>query len=214
MKNEIRLYYVFAVIALIGTWTFNIRFGLEGKGVLDFFHDGFHGNAARSMAWDIFLLGLTLFPWMIREGRRYGVPHLWIYIAGSLGIAISFMFPLFLAARHKAMNGKTEIRKADGVTAIYPLAAAVSFVIVNLYVFYFLKEARPPQDFFVDWFVTNASSSLAIDLILITVTLLVFAAFEARRGKLKRLSPYIFMGVFGIAFATPWLFRELDVPRK
>jgi drug/metabolite transporter (DMT)-like permease len=46
---------------------------------------------------------------MFAECRRLGIRYPWLYFLGSLLIAISFMFPLFMAQRHRKL-----IEKADG----------------------------------------------------------------------------------------------------
>lgn len=212
ISAETWTYRVLAAAALAGTWTFNIRFMLEGGSMLDFLRQGYATNAVAAVSTDIALCAAMLFPWMTREARRYGIKHLWAYLFFSVTVAISVTFPLFLAARSQAIRGQGERRGPTKLTALYPVIAGVSLVVCNIFtVRFFMYESRSVADFVRGWFVNNAGSSLAVDLLLLGAALVVFLVSEARRGHVKSVALYLFMSGLGLAFALPWFLRELDV---
>ncbi|MBO2452350.1 DUF2834 domain-containing protein [Actinomadura barringtoniae] len=95
------IYGVLAFGALIATWSQNIRFfGQDDNGGLTgFLKDAWANPAAASLSNDIVFVGLAAVVFMVIEARRVGVRYGWAYVIGSLLIAISVTFPLFLLAR-------------------------------------------------------------------------------------------------------------------
>ena len=108
------IYGLIACGALIATWTQNIRFlAEEDNGGLEGFIDGMYENAAAaSISNDLLFMVLAAFVLMTVESRRLGIRHLWAYMAGSLLIAISVTFPLFLLAR--------ELKLSEGAEEVVP----------------------------------------------------------------------------------------------
>lgn len=214
VRVEIWLYRLLALLSLAGTWTFNIRLALEGGTLADFLRQAFANNPVASLSTDIFICGGLLVPWMLREGRRYGIKHLWAYVFFGLTIAISVTVPLFLAARRKAVAAQGEKRGVTKLTAAYPIVAGVAFVLVNYWVVMFAREVAqgvPWQVFFQSWFWSNGAGSLAVDLLGLSASLLVFLFAEARAGRVRHFVGYVAMCAFGVAFALPWFLRALDV---
>ena len=100
-KILVSLYTLLAAMALFATWSNNLAFfALPDNGGLAGFIRAANANpAAASIAWDVSFVCLAAFVFMFVEGRRLGVRYIWLYMLLSLCIAISVMFPLFLAAR-------------------------------------------------------------------------------------------------------------------
>lgn len=111
MSSKDRMLCVFyglvAVAALIGTWSYNLQFFAipDNGGIAGFIRQGFANPAAASLSTDLGFLCLAAIPWMLVEGRDRGIRHLWIFVVGSLTIAISVMFPLFLLVRQVKLAG-------------------------------------------------------------------------------------------------------------
>jgi hypothetical protein len=214
-RAEIWLYRALALLALAGTWYCNIRFMLEGKPPLAFITDNFVTNASTNLMLDMLFVCGLLFAWIIREARRYSIPRVWIYLFFSLTIAISVFFPLFLAARRKAIaEGRKEIHGATKLTAFYPVISAVAFVVLNVFLVRFLMEGKPWTAFFTEWFLSYAGASIAIDFIILGASLLLFALSAARRGQVRKAGGAIVACVFGVAVGLPWLLREHDMNEK
>ena len=100
------MFLVLAVIGLIGTWTYNIIAIIERN---DFLGDWFNsGPAVSSLTTDLLILAIASCAFIVIEGRRLGMKHLWAYIAFSGLTPIAFTFPLFLANRERALQRREE----------------------------------------------------------------------------------------------------------
>jgi len=99
------LYGVIAVAALVGTWTQNLAFMAvpDNGGIMGFIRASNANPAAASIGIDLGFMCLAAFIWMVVEARRLGIRFVWVYIALSLLVAVSVMFPLFLLARQRRM---------------------------------------------------------------------------------------------------------------
>lgn len=53
---------------------------------------------------DVLVSAVVLIFFLRREGRRLGVRHLWLPIAGTLTVGVSLGFPLFLYLRERALE--------------------------------------------------------------------------------------------------------------
>ncbi len=94
-------YGLIAVAALVATWSQNIRFFAQddNDGLWGFIRDSYDNPASSSITNDLFLIVVAVFVFMVVESRRVGIRHVWLYMVGSLAIAVSVFFPLFLLAR-------------------------------------------------------------------------------------------------------------------
>ena len=99
------IYGATAVAALLGIWTQNLAFmATAGNGgVMGFIRAANANPAAASIGIDLGFMCLAAFVWMVVESRRLGIRFVWAYIALSLLVALSVMFPLFLLARQRRM---------------------------------------------------------------------------------------------------------------
>jgi hypothetical protein len=97
----IATYVVIAVAALFATWSQNLAFMAQtgGLGPGDFVAACFANHAAASITLDIGFFSLAAFIFMGLEARRLKIRFVWLYWALSLAIAVSVMFPLFMAVR-------------------------------------------------------------------------------------------------------------------
>lgn len=76
------------------------------SGNVKFWQDAlFNSNPANNfLTVDIFFFAFAGFVWMVIESRRIGMRYVWAYIALGVFVAISFAFPLFLAARERQLS--------------------------------------------------------------------------------------------------------------
>src|SRR5271154_4001101 len=95
------IYGALAAIALVATWWNNIAFFRLGNshGLIGFIQAGYANYAAASLANDVLLTARAAFVFIVVEGRRVGIPHVWIYPLLSIFVAISVALPLYLIAR-------------------------------------------------------------------------------------------------------------------
>lgn len=98
------IYLIFAIAGLVVPWYFNLQFILYGDepfSVRRFLADGMATPLSSSITTD-FLIGATpVFIWMMVEGRRRKMKHLWFYFVGTFLIAFAFACPLFLFMRER-----------------------------------------------------------------------------------------------------------------
>ncbi len=94
-----------AAVALLGTWSQNLAFMAlpDSGGVMGFIHAATANHAAASIGTDLGFMCLVAFVWMVVEARRLGIRFVWVYLALSMLVAVSVMFPLFLLARQLRM---------------------------------------------------------------------------------------------------------------
>ena len=101
------IYGLVAVLALIGTWGNNIHYMSAGLSPLDvnilFWKETLANPASRSITVDILFLSIPVTIWMMMEARRLQMRGIWFYLVGSLLIAVSMTFPLFMALRERKL---------------------------------------------------------------------------------------------------------------
>lgn len=100
------VFLVLAIAGLVGTWTYNVIAIFERN---DFFGDWFgSGPAVGSLTMDLLIMAVAACAFIVIEGRRLGMRHLWAYIVFSGLTAIAFTFPLFLAHRERRLQQLAE----------------------------------------------------------------------------------------------------------
>lgn len=106
-RNLCIAYGVIAAAALVATWSQNIRHFMQDDngGLWGFVTDGYANPAAASLTNDLLLICVAVFLFFWVEGRRLGIPHLWVYFVLTPTVAISVAFPLFLLARERTLAG-------------------------------------------------------------------------------------------------------------
>ena len=101
------IYGLVSVLALIGTWGNNIHYMSAGLSPLDvnilFWKETLANPASRSITVDILFLSIPVTIWMMMEARRLQMRGIWFYLVGSLLIAVSMTFPLFMALRERKL---------------------------------------------------------------------------------------------------------------
>lgn len=109
------VFLVLAIAGLIGTWTYNVIAIVEQN---DFFGDWFgSGPAVSSLTMDLLIMAVAACAFIVIEGRRLGMKHLWAYIVFSGLTAIAFTFPLFLANRERRLQ-QLATEKAEPTAAM------------------------------------------------------------------------------------------------
>lgn len=93
------------------------------------------------------------------------------------------------------------------------LLYGVAAVVGGLLTWYFNLRYDGPVSYLAAWFANDASSSAAVDLLVVSVVLTVFVVAESRRLRLSAVVPVLFLvtGVLiAMAFAVPafLLYRE------
>lgn len=107
-KLECLAYAAIAVVALVGTqWA--LIAGIQsasGSFAKEMWADLTANPTVVFTTVDLFMVFLAALVFMIVEGRRLQVRWWWIYPVLSVGIGVSFGFPLFLIARRLRLAGQ------------------------------------------------------------------------------------------------------------
>jgi hypothetical protein len=105
------VYLVLGLVGLVLTWSQNLAyFGPAAAGGFPDFLRGTVANpGARSIAFDILIVGWSASIWMVIEGRRRRMKGVWLYPVLGWTVAMAFAIPLFLAARELALRTPPEI---------------------------------------------------------------------------------------------------------
>jgi hypothetical protein len=98
-----RIYLVAAILGAIGPYIFFIRFLAHDASVTGFLAALFVNGAAGGLTVDLLTSSAVLWIFMLAEGRRLAIRHLWIYIVLNLAIGLSCALPLFLWTRETAL---------------------------------------------------------------------------------------------------------------
>lgn len=96
-------WFALAVVGLVGTWMFNLRFFANPQG-LGYLQGWFANPASSSAAVDIIVVALAACLLFVVEGSRLGWSRwAWVFIPVTFIIAAAFSVPLFLGLRELAL---------------------------------------------------------------------------------------------------------------
>lgn len=128
-------YLALAILGLVLTWSQNLAYlgpasGLGG--LLAFLRDASANPGARSIAFDILVVGWAASVWMVVEGRRRRMKAVWLFPLLGWCVAMAFAFPLFLAARELALRTPPEIEGRPGPLDGVGLGLVTAFALVLL----------------------------------------------------------------------------------
>lgn len=101
---ERRFQLAVAVIALVATQTTLVWHLAAGGGVADFLTDVVATPAGVFVVVDLVAVAASALVFMVSEGRRLGMRHLWVYVVLTFTVAISVAFPLFLVVRAQTLR--------------------------------------------------------------------------------------------------------------
>ncbi len=90
------LFFTLSIVGLATAWYFNSMAVLKAE---DYLADGFTSNVDWVYSLDLLIGGTAGMAFIIIEGRRLKMKHLWAYVAAAFVTAFAFVFPLFLAFR-------------------------------------------------------------------------------------------------------------------
>lgn len=121
------VYGIIGLLALVGTWGNNLQYmGLGFIGFqVRFWEDTLANPASRSITVDLLFIALAATVWMLLEARRLGMRVPWLYVVGSLLIAASVMFPLFMINRERTLP-KLEAVPSGGSLRVYDVIGLIA----------------------------------------------------------------------------------------
>lgn len=105
---ERRLYLAIGLVALVATQATLAWHIASSGGAIDFLTDAVATPAGVFVVVDLVAVACAALVFMLAEGRRLGIRHLWIYVALTFTVAISVALPVFLVVRER------QLRRQDG----------------------------------------------------------------------------------------------------
>ncbi len=97
-------FWFFLIVSLVGlitAWVFNGLAVIEGA---DYLEAWFGSSVDWVLSLDLLIVAIAGSAFIIFEGRRLRMKHLWFYIVASGITAFAFTFPLFLAMRERTLS--------------------------------------------------------------------------------------------------------------
>ena len=109
MTPLVLFYGVCAAAGAVVPWYFNVKYMQESGELLTpqvWVAGGFVNSLTGSITAD-FLIGTTpVLVWMVIEGKRLAMRHLWFYVVTTFLVAFAFACPLFLLMRELRLQTK------------------------------------------------------------------------------------------------------------
>jgi len=103
--NRKTAYLIFSVLGLVVPYWQFVPWVLENGLAMRFFVQQLFANRiAAFFGMDVLVSAVVLIFFVRREGRRLGMRHLWLPIAGVLTVGVSLGLPLFLYLREGALT--------------------------------------------------------------------------------------------------------------
>ena len=114
--NRKTVYLLFCVLGVVLPYSQFLPWVLEnGLPMRLFFQQLFANRIGGFFGMDVLVSAVVLIFFLRRAGKRLGVRHLWLPIAGVLTVGVSLGLPLFLYLREQALEGSR--RSAGAATA-------------------------------------------------------------------------------------------------
>ncbi len=104
-NSRTKLYLLLALIGLIASWIYNIRYLLEGGSIapVPFFTAAFANPLTTAITIDVYCAALVFCIWLSGETRRLQMRRAWTYMLVCFSIGLAVALPLFLAMRERAL---------------------------------------------------------------------------------------------------------------
>jgi len=98
------LYLLFAALGLFTALYFGIPYWRSPDASFGGFGALAYANApAATLSVDTTVLYFLANVWIVHEGRRQGMRHLWAYVLGNTVVAVAFGLSMFLWSRERAL---------------------------------------------------------------------------------------------------------------
>lgn len=99
------LYLVFCVLGILLPYSQFVPWVVAHHGVPLglFLRELFANRIGGFFGMDVLVSAVVLIFFLRREGKRLGMPHLWLPIVGTLTVGVSLGLPLFLYLRESAL---------------------------------------------------------------------------------------------------------------
>ena|ERR1051325_330131 len=108
--------YLYLILCVAGTALPYSQFfpflAEHGFNVRLFVEQLFANRISSLFGYDVIVSSVVLWAFVLTEGRRQRMKHLWIYLICNLAVGVSLGLPLFLYMRERRMAGRQDVRHA------------------------------------------------------------------------------------------------------
>ncbi|MEX2283666.1 MAG: DUF2834 domain-containing protein [Gemmatimonadota bacterium] len=109
------VYLALCVLGAILPYTQLVPFLSEhGFDLRFFFEQLFSTHIGGFFGWDVIVSSVVLWVFVLVEGRRAGVRHLWAPLVANLAVGVSLGLPLFLYQRQIALDLRRQSDRLSG----------------------------------------------------------------------------------------------------
>lgn len=84
----------------------------HGVNVSLFIEQLFANRASAFFALDVIVSSVVLWVFVLTEGRRRQMKHLWVYLFANLTVGVSLGLPLFLYMRERKIGERQQLKQA------------------------------------------------------------------------------------------------------
>ena len=99
---------LYLVLCIAGTvlplWEFSPWLVEHGLNIPFFFEQMFANRVAGAFGIDVVVSSVVFWVFVLTDGRRARVPHLWAPLLANIAVGLSSGFPLFLYLRERTRN--------------------------------------------------------------------------------------------------------------
>ena len=98
------LYLLLAALGLLLPWGFHLKY-LSGGGSFapgPFLAAVTANPLVAGITIDVYLAAVVASVWMVRDARRRGLRHAWVWVVLCFAVGLAFAWPLYLARREAA----------------------------------------------------------------------------------------------------------------
>jgi Terpene cyclase DEP1 len=102
-KLHERAYFGLALVGLLLTWYFNIRFFAGGGSMApgSFFASAFANPLTTAITLDVYWSALVFSAWAVAERAEPFAPSPWAYVVLCFAVGLAFALPLYLGRRRQ-----------------------------------------------------------------------------------------------------------------
>lgn len=103
----LRSFYLLCVVlgALSAFWYGGPYWVEPGSSLTGFVRLAFVNGPAATLASDLSVVYLLVSAWIVIEGRRLGMRHLWVYLVANTVVAVAVGLGLFFVQRERHLRG-------------------------------------------------------------------------------------------------------------
>lgn len=106
MKKYVSIYSFLALIGLVFTWYFNLRYFSQGGSAMlvPFLMAATPTPLTTAITIDVYVAALVFSIWILRDAKLSQMRFAWVYVALTFTVGLCFAWPLYLHAKSQKMQ--------------------------------------------------------------------------------------------------------------